>query len=120
MRQISKTLRGKGIEWDEDDITNKSLVDDTVVDWAIDSELLTRNKRGGFVSFSETDGEIPRSSIRSRQQAHREYSRSKAAARKKLRGARATAWKTYRKEISDAKTAHEKALAETGTAAGSS
>lgn len=112
-RQISKVLRDKGIEWDEDENENLSLVDNTLVDWAIHSELLTRNRRGEFVGSFETVSETPKSSFRSRQQVYKEYSRSKAAARKKLRDARAKAWKTYREDMSEAKAAHETALAET-------
>lgn len=110
--QIAKQLRKGGIEWEQDNQTNESIVQALLVDWAVEAELLKRNRKGQFESFAEGESSsgTKDSSIKV-STAHKEYRKAMVQARKKYRETRRAAWKTYRDELSAARKAHEDALA---------
>lgn len=114
-KQISKVLQTRGIRWDQDNEINESMITSILINWGVEAELLKRNKRGKFTSFSQ-EGSGTKSGIiikaQSRAEARKQFRMATSEARKKYILARKEAWKTYRSELIAAKKAHDKALAE--------
>jgi hypothetical protein len=109
--QLSIALQEQGLLLYQDSKLNESLITSMLIDWAVDSELLRLNKKGEFESFSTPeDKRVVKPSFRSKTEAYQEFRRSRSAAKKKLQEARAEAWRSYRKELSDASAAHKRAI----------
>jgi len=110
-KQIANELQRKGVQWHEDKENNEAIVEELLVDWAIGTDLLNRNKKGEFVSI--TEGEKKVSGKKAQQlevAAHREYRKSMKDARRHYFEARRSAWKTYKNELKAARKAHKEAI----------
>lgn len=112
VRQITNILRKMDVWWNQNSEANESAVRIILTDWALEAELLKRNKRGFFEGLSGGESETSRgNATESKAAATREFRKSVSAARKKLRESRRAAWKAYRDELAAARRTRNEAVA---------
>lgn len=111
--QIARQLQRDGIQWDQDIQKNELIIHTLLVDWAVEAELLKRNKKGQFESFAEGKKHLSgrRAMLAKVSTTRKEYREAVRQARKKYEEARLEAWNNYRKELSAARKAQKDALA---------
>jgi len=111
--QIARQLQKDGIQWDNDNQTNQSIIQELLIDWAVEAELLKRNKKGQFESFVEGKKRLSgrRAMVAKVSTARKEYREAATQARKKYEAAQLEARNNYRKELSAARKALKNTLA---------